>query len=61
MPIDNTLWYGTVAEAEDQVDEILKTRRKHIMELNSFLATNPRIDFSLISIGDGLTLCRPLY
>ena len=31
MPIDNTLWYGTVAEDEDQVDEILKKRR-NIME-----------------------------
>ena len=58
---DNTLWYGTVAEAEDQVDEGLRKNRKYTKELNSFLATNPRIESSLVSIGDGLTLCRRLY
>ena len=58
---DNTLWLGTVAEAEDQVDEVFRKNRKYTREFNSFLATNPRIESSLVSIGDGLTLCRRLY
>lgn len=59
---DNTLWYGTVIMSEDdEMEYFLKKDRKHIMELNNFLAIDPRIEASLISLGDGLTLCRRLY
>ena len=56
---DNTLWFGSVAEPEeDKMEEFLKLGKKCLTELNSFLATDPRIESSLVSIGDGLTLCR---
>ncbi|XP_023899778.2 flavonoid 3',5'-methyltransferase [Quercus suber] len=56
---DNTLWFGSVAEPEeDKMEEYLKLGKKCLTELNSFLATDPRIESSLVSIGDGLTLCR---
>jgi caffeoyl-CoA O-methyltransferase len=56
---DNTLWFGSVAVPEaDGMEEFLRHGRKYINELNSFLATDPRVESSLISIGDGLTLCR---
>ncbi|KAL0004641.1 hypothetical protein SO802_012202 [Lithocarpus litseifolius] len=59
---DNTLWFGSVAvPEEDAKEEFIRNHRKSFMELNSFLATDPRIESSLISIGDGLTLCRRLY
>jgi predicted O-methyltransferase YrrM len=59
---DNTLWFGSVAvPEEDEMDERIREGRKYIVELNIFLATDPRIESSLISIGDGLTLCRRLY
>ena len=56
---DNTLWFGSVAVPEaDGMEEFLRRGRKYFNELNSFLATDPRVESSLISIGDGLTLCR---
>uniref|UniRef100_A0A7N2L9A8 Caffeoyl-CoA O-methyltransferase n=1 Tax=Quercus lobata TaxID=97700 RepID=A0A7N2L9A8_QUELO len=59
---DNTLWFGSVAAPEEDAKEgFIKHHRKSVMELNNFLATDPRIESSLISIGDGLTLCRRLY
>jgi len=59
---DNTLWFGSVAAPEEDAKEgFIKNHRKSFMELNNFLATDPRIESSLISIGDGLTLCRRLY
>ncbi|KAE8099460.1 hypothetical protein FH972_017441 [Carpinus fangiana] len=59
---DNTLWSGSVAVAEnDEMNEKTRKCRKHFIELNSFLAIDPRIESSLISIADGLTLCRRLY
>ncbi|ONI30031.1 hypothetical protein PRUPE_1G227100 [Prunus persica] len=58
---DNTLWFGTVVEAEENVEEFAKKGRKHLLQLNSFLAADDRIELALVSIGDGLTLCRRLY
>ena len=59
---DNTLWFGSVALSEDdEIDDFLNMNRKIMQHLNSFLATDPRIESSLVSIGDGLTLCRRLY
>ncbi|PON50648.1 O-methyltransferase [Parasponia andersonii] len=59
---DNTLWFGSVALSEDhEIDDFLKKHRETMRDLNSFLATDPRIESSLVSIGDGLTLCRRLY
>ncbi|XP_022966736.1 flavonoid 3',5'-methyltransferase-like isoform X2 [Cucurbita maxima] len=55
---DNTLWFGSVALSEDDVDENLKVNRSHLRELNAFLVNDSRIEIALLSIGDGLTLCR---
>uniref|UniRef100_A0A803PHW4 Caffeoyl-CoA O-methyltransferase n=1 Tax=Cannabis sativa TaxID=3483 RepID=A0A803PHW4_CANSA len=59
---DNTLWFGTVALSdEDEMDDFFKTNRKIIREVNTFLANDNRFEISLVSIGDGLTICRRLY
>ncbi|XP_057996907.1 putative caffeoyl-CoA O-methyltransferase At1g67980 [Hevea brasiliensis] len=58
---DNTLWFGFVAQEEDAVPEHLRKTRKVILEINQFLASDPRVDLSQVSIGDGITLCRRLY
>ncbi|XP_057962750.1 putative caffeoyl-CoA O-methyltransferase At1g67980 [Malania oleifera] len=57
---DNTLWYGTVACKEEDVPENLKVNRNAIIHLNSYLASDSRLEISQIPIGDGLTLCRRL-
>ena len=60
MAIDNVLWYGRVAGAaggraggEDRQTQALR-------ELNKKLYADARIAFSLVPIGDGLSLCRKL-
>ncbi|XP_043713920.1 norbelladine 4'-O-methyltransferase-like [Telopea speciosissima] len=57
---DNTLWFGSVAyEGEVKgMPERLMVQRASILELNSFLASDSRIELSVVSIGDGVTLCR---
>ena len=58
---DNTLWSGTVAMAEnEEMSESQRRGRKAILELNTFLAIDPRVESAILSIGDGLTLCRRL-
>ncbi|KAM0962177.1 hypothetical protein ACFX13_021769 [Malus domestica] len=57
---DNTLWFGTVAEPEENVQEFARKGRKHLLELNSFLAADDRVEPAVVSIGDGLTLCTRL-
>lgn len=49
--IDNVLWYGKVAD-----DNINDNITKKIREFNAQLAHDNRIDLSIISMGDGLTL-----
>ncbi|KNA14162.1 hypothetical protein SOVF_110060 [Spinacia oleracea] len=66
---DNTLWFGSVAF--DPNDEIFKNDPamklikqigyEEIRHLNGFLANDPRIESTLLSVGDGLTLCRRKY
>ncbi|CAF1973834.1 unnamed protein product [Brassica napus] len=60
IAFDNTLWLGYVAEEEECVPEHLRVCRKTLMELNKQLASDPRIELSQVSIGDGVTLCRRL-
>ncbi|KAE8710256.1 Caffeoyl-CoA O-methyltransferase [Hibiscus syriacus] len=39
---DNTLWYGSVAESEEEVtDDLIKKFRNFVMEFNSFVAADP--------------------
>nr|XP_012466392.1 unnamed protein product [Gossypium raimondii]KJB84382.1 hypothetical protein B456_N022200 [Gossypium raimondii] len=59
---DNTLWYGSVAQSEKEVvEDLIKRYRNFVVEFNSFIAADPRVESSLLSIGDGLTLCRRLH
>ena len=57
---DNTLWFGTVAKPEDSVPEGYRRGRTAIVEFNKALAADPRVDISMIPLGDGLTICRRL-
>ncbi|GER44788.1 caffeoyl-CoA O-methyltransferase [Striga asiatica] len=58
---DNTLWSGTVVAPEDaEMEDFLRGCRGHIMELNTFLAKDARIELAQLSIGDGVTLCKRL-
>ena len=50
---DNTLWSGRVLELQP---ESADTRA--IQALNLALKDDPRVDLSLLPLGDGLTLCR---
>lgn len=50
---DNVLWSGRVLErASDDADT------RAIQALNRALKDDPRVDLSLLPLGDGLTLCR---
>lgn len=51
--IDNTLWYGRVADPANQDDET-----RAIRAFNRRLHADARVDLSLIPIGDGMTLAR---
>jgi len=51
--IDNVLWGGSVADPEDQTEDT-----RAIRELNAFIHKDPRVDMSLLPVGDGLSLVR---
>lgn len=52
---DNTLWSGRVLEAQPESEDT-----RAIQALNRALKDDPRVDLSLLPLGDGLTLCRKL-
>ncbi|KAG5236655.1 caffeoyl-CoA O-methyltransferase [Salix suchowensis] len=58
---DNTLWYGFVAKEEDEVPEDMRAVRTAIMEFNGLISSDPRVEISQVSVGDGVTLCRRLH
>ncbi|GAB4844575.1 hypothetical protein Ancab_037973 [Ancistrocladus abbreviatus] len=59
---DNTLWFGSVALGEsDPMPDLAKKHRADLLKLNSYLASDARIESTILSIGDGLTLCRRLH
>ncbi|MBB6051239.1 class I SAM-dependent methyltransferase [Armatimonas rosea] len=51
--IDNTLWSGKVIDDEVQDPDTVALRA-----LNAKIHADPRVQVSMIPIGDGLTLCR---
>jgi len=51
--IDNVLWGGSVADDSYQSEDT-----NAIRQFNSFVHHDKRVDISLVSIGDGLTLAR---
>jgi caffeoyl-CoA O-methyltransferase len=53
IAVDNTLWHGAVANPTDRDADTEALRA-----FNDALHRDPRIDLSLVPIGDGLTLAR---
>ena len=51
--VDNTLWGGEVANPGNRDEDTVALR-----EFNDVLLGDPRIDLSLLPLGDGLTLAR---
>ena len=53
--IDNVLWKGLVADPDNN-DELTKT----IREFNSFVKNDDNVETTILSLGDGITVCRKL-
>jgi predicted O-methyltransferase YrrM len=53
IAIDNTLWSGKVADPE-----VLDPETVALRTLNRKIAEDPRVDASMLPVGDGLTLVR---
>ncbi|XP_073063782.1 flavonoid 3',5'-methyltransferase-like isoform X1 [Primulina eburnea] len=56
-------WRQELVGSEEMLDGIVdytRACRQPVLEFNDFLAKDSRIELALISIGDGLTLCRRL-
>ena len=50
---DNVLWSGRVLEAQPKSADT-----RGIQQLNLALKNDARVDYSLLPIGDGLSVCR---
>jgi predicted O-methyltransferase YrrM len=55
IAVDNMLWDGAVADPADKSESTVAIRA-----LNSKLREDPRVDFCLIPVGDGIALARIL-
>eukprot|EP00884_Botryococcus_braunii_P022540 jgi/Botrbrau1/8970/Bobra.0148s0079.3 len=53
IAIDNILWYGGVADPTDARKATVALR-----EFNDRLMSDPRVSVSLVTVGDGMALCR---
>lgn len=53
VAVDNTLWSGRLVDESDQAPDTCALR-----DFNRSLHADPRVDLSLVPIGDGLTLAR---
>ncbi|KAJ0891107.1 putative caffeoyl-CoA O-methyltransferase [Helianthus annuus] len=58
---DNTLWFGSVAQPESSVLDEFKEGRVNTIKFNKSLADDPRINITMVPLGDGITICRRLY
>lgn len=56
--IDNTLWGGNVYDESVKDEESSST--KAIRELNDLVKNDKRIDLAMLTVADGVTLCRKL-
>ena len=52
VAIDNVLWSGRVLD-ENTTDEMTKI----FQTLNTFIKEDPRVDISMLTVGDGVTFC----
>lgn len=55
LVVDNTLWFGRVADRSIDDDEV-----RAIRTLNERAAIDPRVDAVIVPIADGMTICRRL-
>lgn len=55
VAVDNVLWSGAVVDSKDKSQDTLAIRK-----FNETLHADPRIELSMLPIGDGLTLARKL-
>ncbi|XP_058765926.1 caffeoyl-CoA O-methyltransferase-like [Vicia villosa] len=56
---DNTLWCGSVVAPPDTIIyETIRNLREYVIEFNKYIAQDSRFEVCLVSIGDGITLCR---
>ena len=55
IAIDNTLWGGDVADPQRRDADTLAIR-----EFNERVARDTRVDVTLLTVGDGVTLVRKL-
>jgi caffeoyl-CoA O-methyltransferase len=53
IAVDNTLWSGDVARAQNQKPDTVSLRA-----FNDALHRDERVDIAMLSVGDGLTLAR---
>jgi O-methyltransferase len=51
--VDNVLWYGRVIKEEDQTHQT-----EAIRKINDHIVQDPRVDMSMLAIGDGMTIVR---
>lgn len=54
--VDNVFWHGKVIEEESAQDEDTST----IHQLNKKIHADSRVTVSMLSIADGVTLCKKL-
>ncbi|POO00624.1 O-methyltransferase [Trema orientale] len=55
---DNTLWGGSVALPEEAVHETKRAARQAAIKFNKSISADRRVEISLVSIGDGVTICK---
>lgn len=53
IAVDNTLWSGSVADPDDHSEDT-----RAIRAFNALVADDPRVEFCLVPIADGVTLAR---
>ncbi|KAK8516729.1 hypothetical protein V6N12_049448 [Hibiscus sabdariffa] len=63
---DNTLWLGSVAYGQDDekysgMPESIWKSKDFVVQFHELIVSDHRVETCLLSVGDGLTLCRRLY
>jgi predicted O-methyltransferase YrrM len=54
--VDNVFWHGKVLEEESKQDEDTST----IHQLNKKISTDTRVTSTMLSVADGVTLCKKI-